>query len=1142
MLTKQEIAEMCNARALQRARSIARSSRDILTRQVRYDGNDVTLSAFVASSSGWSDRYRSSVTFDDLTGYIEDYVCTCPAYRAYDGMCKHCAALALAYVDHPESFMGYRSTRDEATSPAIAALLRRAESVAEEELPDGSVDISPELTCGYGDWSAGFRLTGPAGSYVMKSIGDFVERMRQAERFAYGKNLCFTHTERVLTDRGKLIARFLDQRLSALAQAHNATTWYGYRPASAAGRRIDLEEADVAALLDCLEVGDEVEITGTDPSVQTLTNARIASGDPGINVRIDRSERGGYRVSVDGADRCIGDASSLYAWRADELIRCPKNVAAASDLLHAVLNADNEAVFVSSADMPLFCSAVLPGAEQAVHVEAPPEVRSLKPVPCEVEFYFDRVRTMITVAAQATYGKAVYPIVGAPPKRTAPEGKADGTTDAEQAKAGAEALPESEHIAAEAHRTTSQATSTGAPVPDAGAPAIEPMRDTKSEKRARALVERYFGEGEESIPLDDGDRAARLLFGGLAEFRTLGTVYTTPAFDRLVRDGKPRITMGVSLSGNLINLTVQATDLPSGELAALLASYRAHKRYHRLRSGAFLDMKDMDLSQLDRVAKDLGVTAKDLTSGQVELPSFRAFYLDAEADLERDRSFEQYLDRFKETDERSYEPPEELAPILRPYQAEGFRWLSARCDAGFGGVLADEMGLGKSIQLISLLLARAEEARAVGPSLIVCPASLVYNWLAELARFAPGLKAAAVVGPARDRARIRDAAFGDVPSKKRADVLVTSYDLARIDSDAWERRELFCCALDEAQYIKNPATLTTRAVKRIRARHRFALTGTPMENRLSELWSIFDFLMPGLLGPYSLFRERFEGPIVGGDEAVAERLQAVVGPFLLRRRKKDVLADLPEKLETVVYAHMGKRQRALYDAHEQKLREDLTAQRRERKARGEARAAGKDVPTVEVLAELTRLRQICCDPRLLYENFSGHGAKLDAIMDIVAAAHDAGEKALVFSQFTSFLSLIADALDKNKVPYYSITGKTPKRKRLELVDRFNADNTPVFLVSLKAGGTGLNLTGASVVVHADPWWNAAAQDQATDRAHRIGQTHVVSVQKVIAKGTIEERIMTLQEEKSKLAAQVVGASGVSLAGLTRDDIAELLEV
>ena len=341
--------------------------------------------------------------------------------------------------------------------------------------------------------------------------------------------------------------------------------------------------------------------------------------------------------------------------------------------------------------------------------------------------------------------------------------------------------------------------------------------------------------------------------------------------------------------------------------------------------------------------------------------------------------------------------------------------MSALADMGFAGILADEMGLGKSIQFISFVLSRIDVgSKAPLPCLIVCPASLVFNWADEFARFAPSVSVEPIVGTKRERAAAR--------RKKGIDVIITSYDLMRIDIEDYLDTTFFCHVLDEAQYIKNHGTLTARAVKRVHAKHRFALTGTPMENRLSEIWSIFDFLMPGFLGSYMRFRERFELDIIGGDENAAERLQKIVGTFMLRRVRSEVLPELPDKLESAVLIQMTDKQRRLYDAHEQHLRESLTAQRSRRKHGDESKPAA----TVEVLAELTRLRQICCDPRLLLEDYKEPVAKIAAIADLIESARNENQKTLVFSQFTSFLELIAEKLDSLDVPYFTITGATPK--------------------------------------------------------------------------------------------------------------------
>ena len=425
--------------------------------------------------------------------------------------------------------------------------------------------------------------------------------------------------------------------------------------------------------------------------------------------------------------------------------------------------------------------------------------------------------------------------------------------------------------------------------------------------------------------------------------------------------------------------------------------------------------------------------------------------------------------------------------------------------------------------------------------MIVCPSSLVYNWKSEFDRFAPNLKVATIAGSASERRSLTDEAFDSWNKKSgRTDVLITSYDLARIDVKNYCEREFFFLAIDEAQFIKNTNTQTTKAIKKMSAKHRLALTGTPIENRLSELWSIFDFLMPGILGSKTHFKTNFEKPISEGDENAQKRLQSLVGPFMLRRCKSEVLKDLPEKLESVVYSEMDKEQKSIYLALEKRLADRLQDAKK-RKGAKDKKSVEKETSKVEVLAELTKLRQVCCDPRLLFADYKKKGAKLETILELIGSAQDAGEKVLVFSQFTTYLDLIEDELKAQKIDYYEITGKTPKKKRIELVNAFNADNVPVFLISLKAGGTGLNLTGASVVIHADPWWNDAAEQQASDRAHRIGQTSVVNVQKVIAKDTIEERIVKLQEKKRKLSDDFVKSGSVSLSALSEQDLIELLQ-
>ena len=713
----------------------------------------------------------------------------------------------------------------------------------------------------------------------------------------------------------------------------------------------------------------------------------------------------------------------------------------------------------------------------------PPDLAAMRRLPCRLEFYFDRDREGITCDVQARYGTQHFHVLGSADTRR-------GAT----------------------------------------------LRDRDTERLAFEAILHYFPKPQSGIARiaeDDSEAIYRLLTEGLPVLRGLGDIFATPAFDGINVMPRTVIRLGATMRTGLVEISPIADEIDPKDVPALLANYRKHKRFHRLRNGAFVDLRNVDVEQLDRVAADLGIKPTAFEQGEVQVPPFAAYYLDHEIDdADKDRGFTDYLDGLRVVDPSVYHVPDTLARILRPYQVEGFRWLNAICDKGFGGILADEMGLGKTVQLLSLLLSRRDEARKIGPNLIVCPASLVYNWAAECARFAPELKVAAVAGNKASRA-------ATLAQTSDIDVLITSYDLLRRDIDDYKGLDCYCMVLDEAQYIKNRATKSAKAVRSIHARHRFALTGTPIENRLSELWSIFDFLMPGILGSYTHFRERFELPILSGDERAQARLQAFVGPFILRRLKADVLNDLPEKIENVLTVQLAGEQRRLYAALEQRLRATINGQK----------DADFAAERIQVLAQLTRLRQICCDPRLVYEDAkvsaaAGGSAKLDAIDELVESCRDAGRKMLIFSQFTSYLDLIAQRLNENGIRYDEITGSTPKKKRLELVDSFNNDDTPVFLISLKAGNTGLNLTGACVVVHADPWWNAAAQEQANDRAHRIGQQQDVNVYQIVAKDTIEERILNLQRSKRDLASRFVddaASSGTGVAALTKDDLLALLQ-
>lgn len=668
----------------------------------------------------------------------------------------------------------------------------------------------------------------------------------------------------------------------------------------------------------------------------------------------------------------------------------------------------------------------------------------------------------------------------------------------------------------------------------AGTAQKDRFRDTEREKEALTCARQLFPEEDMEKRLlhcgKDADRIYVVLESGIAELMRFGEVQTTDSFRRLrIRKTLP-MTVGVSVRSGIMDLEIHSDELSQEELLDVLNQYRRKKKYYRLKNGDFLNLEEQSLEELAAMLEMMHVSPKEFAKGKMQLPLYRALYLDKMLEqcsgiyTDRDSHFKQLIKNFKTIEDADYEIPQTLRPVMRKYQKHGYRWLRTLENSGFGGILADDMGLGKTLQVIAVLLAAKNERKLEAPSLIVTPASLVYNWQEEFRRFAPEISVGVIAGGQTQRRELLD-------RYREWDVLVTSYDLLKRDIAEYEEKQFSYQVIDEAQFIKNHSTAAAKSVKVIRSRVKYALTGTPIENRLSELWSIFDYLMAGFLYGYDTFKKELETPIVKSQDADAsKRLKRMVSPFILRRLKGDVLKDLPEKMEETYYAKMEEKQQQLYDGQVVHMRKMLERQTEENYRKSK----------IQVLAELTKLRQICCDPSLLYENYAGESAKRAACMELIRSAIEGEHKILLFSQFVSMLELLEQELVKQQIPYYKITGETAKEKRIELVRSFNTDETPLFLISLKAGGTGLNLTGADIVIHYDPWWNLAVQNQATDRAHRIGQTKVVSVYKLIMKDSIEEKILRMQEAKKNLAEEILSGENGGIVNMSREDLLELL--
>ncbi|MEK0312453.1 DEAD/DEAH box helicase [Cohnella sp. 56] len=658
---------------------------------------------------------------------------------------------------------------------------------------------------------------------------------------------------------------------------------------------------------------------------------------------------------------------------------------------------------------------------------------------------------------------------------------------------------------------------------DAGERDVILVRDIDTEHRIMALIERAsFKYNGSELYLEDEDSIYRFQYRLLPELTRLVQVNATSAMNAMLRDlpPAPRMTIDYDAHTSWLEVRFDVEGIGDDEIRDILRNLVEKKPYYRLSGGGLLSLEDGSYAEISRLMDEMGVRKSEIKGARLDLAAVRGLTLmDADirsGSVQLTRSLRRLLDDMRNPDNLDFPIPEGLTATLRDYQKLGYQWMRTLAHYRFGGVLADDMGLGKTLQAIAFVESVCGEIRASGrPALIVSPASLIFNWKHELARFAPGLKVRMAAGDKQERADT----LGEIEG---ADVVITSYPLLRRDMELYAQLQFYCLFLDEAQAIKNHVTQTAQAVGRVRAGIRFALTGTPIENSLDELWSLYDAVFPELFGSRREFASLSR-------EAVAKRVR----PFLLRRMKRDVLKELPDKIETLQHSELSEDQKKLYVAYLAKLQAETLHQLQEE---------GFQRSRMRILAGLTRLRQLCCHPALFVEGYEGSSGKLEQLLEIVSDALDSGKRLLLFSQFTSMLAIIREELSLRGLPCFYLDGQTPAAERVELCRRFNEGENDIFLISLRAGGTGLNLTGADTVILYDLWWNPAVEQQAADRAHRIGQKNVVQVIKLVAEGTIEEKMVELQQRKRDLIAEVIQPGEESLSAMTEEEIRELLNI
>ena len=659
------------------------------------------------------------------------------------------------------------------------------------------------------------------------------------------------------------------------------------------------------------------------------------------------------------------------------------------------------------------------------------------------------------------------------------------------------------------------------------------VRDEEYENQViQDLYEYGFHKMSKFFLLDDFDCVCEFMSGNLDELTEKYPVFTSEKIKntKFVKNNQITTTFKIG-QDNILKYDFDLGVISKDEIKQVLNSLHQKKKYFRLKSGDILSLENDDLRELEELTQELEMSQTDLSNAEGTIPKYRALYLDSVKKsryhiVKTDSLFDDFINQFKKYKETKIEFSKTQEKILRDYQKEGVQWLYTIYKCGFGGILADEMGLGKSLQtiyFIQKLLEEDPESRF----LIVCPTSLVYNWEKEFEKFAPKLSYKVFSGSKNNRKKELTTYEGNI--------YITSYGLLREDLDIYQEKNFKVMIIDEAQNIKNPTAGLTKATKSIHAQTKMALTGTPIENSVVELWSIFDFIMPGFLSSLLKFQQKYK--VKDFDEEtnnLLNHLKEQVRPFILRRKKNDVIAELPEKIENNIFIDLKEEQKKIYAAEvlsvEEKMNEMISN-------------GGFAKSKMMILSLLTRLRQICIDPGIVLEDYTGGSSKLENLIEILKEVTQSGHKVLLFTSFKTALEKVKDLLDEEGISNYTIAGDVPSKKRQMLVDAFNKDQTSVFLIMLKSGGTGLNLTSADIVIHLDLWWNPQAEAQATDRTHRIGQTKNVEVIKLICKGTIEEKILELQKKKKILSDKILSGEmddSSYLNSLNEEDIRMLI--
>ncbi len=1021
-------------------------------------------------------KYR--VTVEETPDQDVEFSCNCPAIYSQKGACKHSVAALLylqQYIEQKEKKNGATST---SADPRAGKIIRYFMDENEPRYDKDIYRIEPciEIPGLLRNDTDPVYLSLRVGSHKMyrvQMLKRFLMDYKDGKSIILGKEFCYLPSESSFDHDSERLLQELLAYLEILEVLDGSGSMQLFQKA-----KIQINRRLLSKILSqCKGITYTLILSGNE-----LEGVRFVKGNPHIEYDISMNNN---VLTMDYKENekvipITADGSLLLR---DNALYLPDARFMKTYLpFYSSLGEAKEPLVFEEEERNSFLEYVLPVIHDSMQVEIPEEVQDrYLTLPFSAKLYFDLFHDGVQARVSFVYGDYEFNMFDAP-----------------NVKGGYILVREKE----------------------------------KEEEVCNALASYGFEPHNGFFLLKHEDDIYTLLTEGLSDLSAYGELFSSEDFARMRirRNNSVRIGISMPAGEDLLQVEFRYDDISGDELRAIFYSYRQKKQYHRLNDGSFIDLTDEMFVKAVDLLENMNLSYRDFDkNGVLKISKSHAVYLESTPqefgfEVIKGKNFSAFLERLHSPEAQNYQVPDKIRIELRGYQKTGFSWLRMLADNGFGGILADDMGLGKTLQSITYMASLLEtENFTEVPFLVVCPTSLVYNWLDEVESYAPHIRVKIIQGTPEERRTLLQE--GD-----DCDLYITSYPLLRRDLPYYGEKQFHTVFIDEAQFIKNAMTGNARSVKGLHAKTRFALTGTPIENSLSELWSIFDFIMPGYLFSYTRFAKRFERPAAKGDTQILQQLSRRIKPFLLRRMKKDVLAELPEKIENKLVTELTEEQRKLYLSYAKQARNEIS---------DEISRVGFEKSRMQILAALTRLRQICCHPGMFLENYEGGSGKVSLFLQIMDELRQNGHRILVFSQFTSMLEILKDALTEAEIPFFYLCGSTKPAERRDFVKRFNEGEGDLFLISLKAGGTGLNLTGADTVIHFDPWWNPAVEDQASDRAHRIGQEKNVHVIKLLTKGTIEEKIFRLQQKKQDLFNAVIEAGETFLNKLTEEEIREL---